>query len=60
MDDAPVDAAWTLFGTLVYVGDWALHQIVGHIHWLEASAGMLGALALMLAGLYQFTPLMHL
>ncbi len=53
-------AAWTLFGTLVYIGDWALHQIVGHIHWLEANAGMLGALALILAGLYQFTPLKHL
>ena len=53
-------AAWTLFGVIIYTGDWAAHQIIGHVHWLEANAGMLGALALMLAGLYQFTSLKHL
>jgi len=53
-------AAWTLFGTLVYIGDWGLHQIIGHVHWLEENAWMLGALTSMLAGIYQFTPLKHL
>jgi predicted metal-binding membrane protein len=52
--------AWTLFGVVVYASDYLLHQIVGHVHWLEENAGMLGALTLMLTGLYQFTPLKHL
>jgi predicted metal-binding membrane protein len=42
---------WMLFGVLVHLGDWALHQVVEH--WL------LGAATLMLAGLYQFTPLKY-
>ena len=53
-------AAWTVFGTLVYISDWGLHQIIGHVHWLEENAWLLGALAVMLAGIYQFTPLKHL
>jgi predicted metal-binding membrane protein len=52
--------AWTLFGMVVYTGDYVLHQIIGHVHWLEENAWILGASALMLAGIYQFTPLKHL
>lgn len=53
-------AAWALFGVAFYASDYILHQIIGHIHWLEENAWMLGALALTLAGIYQFTPLKHL
>jgi predicted metal-binding membrane protein len=53
-------AAWTLFGMIIYASDYCLHQIIGHVHWLEENAWLLGALALMLAGIYQFTPLKHL
>ena len=50
---------WILFGILVYAGDWALHQAVRQSAWLMANAWMLGALVLILAGVYQFTPLKY-
>jgi predicted metal-binding membrane protein len=53
-------AAWTLFGVVIYTSDYVLHQIMGHVHELEDNAWVLGALALILAGIYQFTPLKHL
>jgi predicted metal-binding membrane protein len=53
-------AAWTLFGILIYAGDYVLHRLVGHVHWLEENAWLLGAAALLLAGIYQFTALKHL
>jgi predicted metal-binding membrane protein len=53
-------AAWSMFGVAVYTSDHFLHQIIGHVHWLAENAALLGASALILAGLYQFTPLKHL
>ena len=53
-------AAWTLFGLVIYAGDYVLHQAIGHIHWLEENAWLLSAGALLLAGIYQFTPLKYL
>jgi predicted metal-binding membrane protein len=50
---------WTLFGLLVYLGDWVIHQAVERSAWLEANAWALGAATLALAGLYQFTPLKY-
>jgi len=50
---------WTLFGVMVYTGDWIVHQAVEHSLWLEAHAWTLGAMTVALAGLYQFTPLKH-
>lgn len=52
--------AWSIFGVVVYASDYILHQIIGHVHWLEENAWLLGASALLLAGIYQFTPLKHL
>ena len=52
--------AWTLFGIVIYAGDYVLHQLVGHVHWLEENAWLLGAAALLSAGIYQFTSLKHL
>lgn len=51
---------WTLFGVAVYAGDAALHRVIEANEWLEANAWRLGALALILAGVYQFTPLKHM
>jgi len=50
---------WVLFGILVYGGDWALHQAIRQSAWFASNAWMLGALTLILAGVYQFTPLKY-
>lgn len=50
---------WTLFGATVHLGDWGLHQAADRIEWLHANAWVIGAVTLLLAGLYQFTPLKH-
>jgi predicted metal-binding membrane protein len=48
-----------MFGVFVYAGDYALHQAIDHSTWIAANAWMLGALTLILAGVYQFTPLKY-
>lgn len=48
---------WTAFGFAVYAGDAVLHQVIETNEWLDARAWMLGGLTLILAGVYQFTPL---
>jgi predicted metal-binding membrane protein len=50
---------WILFGVIVYIGDLNLHLAVEHNAWLEANAWTLGATAVSMAGLYQFTPLKY-
>src|SRR3712207_3527354 len=51
-------AVWTLFGVLVYSADWVLHGAVEHSTWLESNVvPFIGAETLLMAGLYQFTPL---
>jgi predicted metal-binding membrane protein len=50
---------WSLFGVLVYFGDWVLHRAVEGSTWLEANAPFIGAGTLLIAGLYQFTPLKY-
>jgi predicted metal-binding membrane protein len=50
---------WTLFGVMIRIGDWGLHQAVERSGRLQANAWVLGAATLVLAGLYQFTPLMY-
>ena len=53
-------AVWTLFGVLVYCGDWILHGAVEQSTWLEANViPFIGAGTLLIAGLYQFTPLKY-
>ncbi len=51
--------AWTGFGLLVAVGDSLLHRLVEHSTWLEANARLLSTATLVLAGIYQFTPLKY-
>jgi len=48
---------WTLFGIVLYAGDWLLHQAIHTNDWLADWLWMLPALTLMVAGAYQFTPL---
>ena len=50
---------WTVFGVVVHVGDGLLHAAVAQSAWLEAHAWVIGAGILVLAGLYQFTPLKY-
>jgi predicted metal-binding membrane protein len=50
---------WTGFGMLVYLGDSALHALVARYAWPADHAWMFTAAALLLAGLYQFTPLKY-
>jgi predicted metal-binding membrane protein len=50
---------WMLFGVGVHLGDWALHQAAERSTWLQANAWVPGAVTLVLAGLYQFSPLKY-
>jgi len=50
---------WALFGVAVYSGGWVLFRVVESSARLEANAPFLGAGVLVLAGIYQFTPLKH-
>jgi predicted metal-binding membrane protein len=51
---------WIAFGTLAHLGDIGLHEGVDAWHWLEDRAWVLAALPLLVAGVYQFTPLKYL
>lgn len=50
---------WTLFGIGAHLGDWVLHQTVEGSAWLEANAWALGGGILIVAGIFQFTPLKY-
>ena len=49
-------AAWALYGVAVFAGTWLLQQAVTALPWLHRQAWAFGALSLIVAGLYQFTP----
>jgi predicted metal-binding membrane protein len=53
-------AVWTAFGALAHFGDFWLHRIVESNARLHANAWVLGALPLLVAGAYQFTPLKYI
>jgi predicted metal-binding membrane protein len=50
---------WMLFGGLAHFGDLLVHGAVEQSRWLEANAWVIGAGTIMLAGIYQFTPLKY-
>lgn len=50
---------WLAFGVVAHIADWFLHEAVEHIAWLQANAWVFGAGPLLLAGIFQFTPLKH-
>lgn len=50
---------WALFGVMAHVGDRGIHEVVERSAWLEANSWVVGAGTLVLAGVYQFTPLKY-
>ena len=50
---------WVLFGGLAHLGDLFIHGAAEHSAWLGANAWVIGAGTIMLAGIYQFTPLKY-
>lgn len=52
-------AIWALFGLVAHLGDAALHVVIARSLWLTERAWALGALTLLVAGAYQFTPLKY-
>jgi predicted metal-binding membrane protein len=48
---------WAYFGLLVYAGDTLLHAAVQRLPPLQDATGVIGAAILLVAGIYQFTPL---
>lgn len=50
---------WVLFGVVVLLGDGLLHEAIERSKWLDTHAWIIGVCILMVAGLYQFTPLKY-
>jgi predicted metal-binding membrane protein len=49
---------WAVFGVLVHWGDMALHSVASQVIWLH-NHDVIAAATLLLAGLYQFSPLKY-
>lgn len=52
-------AVWTAFGLAVHVGDAGIHALVNRSLWLAERSWMIAAATLVVAGLYQFSPLKY-
>ena len=52
-------AVWSGFGVLIHLADVLVHEGAERIGWLEANYWAIGAGTLILAGVYQFTPLKY-
>src|SRR5438105_5622574 len=52
-------SVWTVFGLVVHAGDAALHMLVAGQPWLSEHVVYIGAATVLLAGVYQFTPLKY-
>ena len=50
---------WTSFGVLVHLGDLLIHEGAEQSLWLDDNYWAVGAGTLILAGIYQFTPLKY-
>ncbi|MGH2558725.1 MAG: DUF2182 domain-containing protein [Thermomicrobiales bacterium] len=50
---------WIGFGLLAHAGDRQVHAATHRWAWLDERAWLIGAATLIVAGLYQFTPLKH-
>ena len=50
---------WVFFGGLAHIGDLLVHGAVEQNEWLKTNAWVIGAGTIMLAGIYQFTPLKY-
>ena len=47
------------FGVLVHVADLVVHEATEQVRWLDVNYWVIGAGTLILAGVYQFTPLKY-
>ena len=52
-------AVWMGFGVVIHLADLAVHEAAEYSSWLEANYWVIGASTLMVAGVYQFTPLKY-
>jgi predicted metal-binding membrane protein len=50
---------WSLFGGLAHMGDQRLHEAAHRLPWLAEHTWVIGAATLLVAGVYQFTPLKY-
>ena len=50
---------WLAFGVAAHIADWVLHEALEHIDWLQANPWLFGAGPLLLAGVFQFSPLKY-
>lgn len=50
---------WIVFGLLVHSLNWAVRSAIRTIPWLSNNPWLLGSVILLLAGLYQFSPLKY-
>jgi predicted metal-binding membrane protein len=50
---------WSLVGLLLHTGDRLIHAAADNIDWLGAHAGLITAGTVLVAGIYQFTPLKY-
>lgn len=53
-------SVWVLFGAFAYRADGLVHTAVNQIPFLAARASWIAAAILLVAGIYQFTPLKHM
>jgi predicted metal-binding membrane protein len=53
-------AIWAIFGLLAHLGDAALHASVNRWHWLDDNTHLIAGATILLAGVYQFTPLKYM
>ena len=51
---------WSAFGLAAHIGDRGIHALVGQISWLQDNPWALASGVLLLAGLYQFSPLKYM
>lgn len=52
-------SVWVMFGIGIYVSDSLLHEAFALLPWLVDKGWAVGALTLLVAGVYQFTPLKY-
>jgi predicted metal-binding membrane protein len=50
---------WTVFGFIVHAGDAVVHILAGSAPWLSQHSSVIAAATVLLAGVYQFTPLKY-
>ncbi|HEU0021546.1 MAG TPA: DUF2182 domain-containing protein [Dehalococcoidia bacterium] len=51
--------AWAWFGLVVHLGDLVMHEVSYRSVWLNTNVWVLGSGVLIVAGIYQFTPLKY-